>query len=276
MLLLLAACTDADKPADDTGAPDDTGALGDYPLEVRVVDTAGAAVDVEAVAWFDPTKTPFPLRAALTGLRCAAGEPPCDVWVLDGDLPARIQLVTERFGEVTGTDASGRTCSEWDAPWTVVQVPAGAAPQRVHLVLDLEQTWCDDGISASAEPALTPPTEHPDDERVVVEAPAAALTVLATDPAGLPLPLAIASWYYSPKSPDYDGENPLVCADALCTRWVLPDGDGLPTGDIYVNGIWTGPLHPFGEPTWMDYQGAPTTVGATVTLQFDTTVALVK
>ncbi len=288
LLALLAACTDTDKPADDTAAsvddtgPDDTDtddtdtAVAGPAVEVRVVDPAGAPVDLDGVAWFDAGATPVPVRDALTALSCADGAPPCSVWALDGTLPARVQIVAERFGAEVGPDENGATCFEWDAPWTVVHVPDGGAPQVVHLVLNPEQRWCDDGITAYPAPALVPPTVHPDDVRAVIEAPPPALTVAGVDPAGLPLPLAVAHWYYAPEGPDYDGEHPLACADALCTTWVLPEGEGPEGGEFYVNATWMGPLHPFGDPTWTDYQGALTSPGATVTLQFDTTVALVE
>ncbi|MES2644079.1 MAG: hypothetical protein V4850_31625 [Myxococcota bacterium] len=278
VLLFVLGCVLADKaPSDGDSGGDDTGAVGARTLEVRVVDPDGAPLLVDMVSWFDPTRVPVPLRPALTSMVCADEErPPCAVWVPDQLLPARVQVVTEHFGDETWIDAAGATCFPWDGPWTVVPVPPGAPAQVVHLVLNPEQAWCDDGITAAPVPALMPPTVHPADVRLPIAPPPAALTVTALDPAGLPLPLAAANWYYPPEGSAYDGEHPLTCADALCTSWVLPEGEGPAEGRFYVSGTWTGPLHPMEDVTWTDYQGSPTEPGTTVVLQFDTTVGLVE
>ncbi|MDP2308080.1 MAG: hypothetical protein Q8P18_18800 [Pseudomonadota bacterium] len=279
-LVQLLACVLADKGSPDDGAgPDDTGEIGVRTLEVRVVNRYGAWVPVDQVGWFDPTRLPVPLRPAVTAMVCADGLPPCAVWVSDRPLPEHVQVVTEQFGDGTWTDEAGFTCFAWDSPWTRVVVPRTASAQIVHLVVNTEQMWCDDGIAAEPVPALVPPVVHAEDERVEAVTPgdAPVVTVGALDPADLPLPLAVVNWYYPPESAQYDGEHPLTCADALCSTWVISEGEGPAlAGPFYVSGTWTGPLHPMEDVTWTDYQGAPTELGATVALRFDTTVGLVE
>lgn len=275
VVLQLLACAFTDEPQKDAVGRDDTGGVGARTVEVRVVAPDGTPVDLAAVGWFDPARLPVPLRPAITPMVCAEGAPPCAVWVADRPLPERIQVVAEHFGEESWVDETGFTCFPWDSPWTTARVPRDAAAQVVHLVVDSEQTWCDDGVTAQPVPALVPPTVHAADERLAFDEPVAQLTVDAVDVAGIPLPLAVVSWYYAPQSAEYDGEHLLTCANALCSSWVIPAGEGPAEGAFYVSGTWAGPLHPTEDVTWTDYVGSPTDGVASVELQFDTTVAVV-
>lgn len=261
-----------------------TGATAlDARLVVRTLAPDGSPLPVTRVGFHDVGTFEVPLRPLLTELACAEeGEAPCDAWVLDdADLPGRIHVLAElEQPDRTYPSPLDMSCFYWSTQHTIVHFPEGAEGQQVHLVLDPEMGWCESLLTAGPTDPIPAPTVHPDDVRAAPTLPEGSEAVLAEDAEGAPIPLLTATWYYNPESPEYDGEVPLVCADQLCTRWLLPDGNG-PDDAFYVAGTYAGPYHPLQGAAFSDYQGSPVawTEGAAelpVTLTFDTTLAPIQ
>lgn len=243
--LLLAACSGAEALPEG--------------VTVRTVTPGGDPLDVERVVWFDATDVPFDLDDA-PALECRTGAT-CDERLLDEALPDRIHVVAAltQPDRAPPTGDGDETCAWWDSTFTVVH--RADEGQLVHIVLDPERAWCDDGIAAGFVEPWVPPTVHADDVRVDLGIPLGRVVVRGQDPEGHALPLSGARWYFHPEGPDYDGEHALTCADALCTTWTLPDGEGPESADLFVNGTYDGPFHPWGDAHLGDYGGAPVTVG---------------
>lgn len=248
-------------------------------VEVVIVDPAGDELPVSRVAWFDAAAVPFILGEDATPIECPDGAESCARRQLDGSLPERFHIVTSivQPDRSPPTGEGDVTCGWWDSQFTVVH--RDDSGQRVFITLDPEAYVCDDGIGVTFTPAYAPPTVHPDDVRAEREVPLGRIVVRAEDAAGRALPMTKAHWYFPPEGPDYDGEHPLVCADALCATYTLPDGEGPVDAQIFINGTYDGPYHPWGDVHLGDYGGSPVTLGADepieVTLTLDTSIASV-
>lgn len=249
----------------ETGTGGAGGGTGELPLglEVVTVDPEGNPVEANLAVWFDTASPPFVLRTDAEPLPCAGGAAACSSRSLSSFSEERIHVVVglTQPDRAPPVSPDGFVCSWWDSQFTVVH--KADAGQRVHIVLNPDRTWCDDGLSPVATPAYIPPTVHPLDIRFVPSVTERLLVLSLTDQEGLPLPSTAANWYFSPEGPDHDGEHLLACADALCTKWTFAAGDGPAPGkprDIYVNATYTGPFHALPDAHLGDYAGSPITL----------------
>lgn len=251
LILALASCGDdaALSPDAALDAPIDglVVACGDSsapPVRVRVVDAAGAPVPADRVRWQGAASADgFWLEAAAA---TCVGNPPCTEWAIAGSLPERILVTADRYRE--GVAVPGRPTCVYYAT-TVAHVGALArvpsVPQVLALTLPDDSLWCDDGPGGMAFGPEGSDTFHAVTTGDCVAEPdpvTGALAVQTVDTSGEPLPATRAYWYYPPKSPDYDGEHPLTCADARCTRWVATEAPR--PGMIYIAANAAGPTLP--------------------------------
>jgi hypothetical protein len=212
-----------------------TGVDGDAPrITVRIVDETGAATVANRVLWVDPTTTTdWETAAAAT---CTSGSPPCSEWSITGVLPERVSI----SGEHWLADAPPEGCYAHTSALTTVH-NTSVERQVVLLTLPTYATTC------MGESGFTPGDtawQAPSPDACTWKPPCVdgSLMLHLVDANRNRVPGTSAVWYYPPESPEYDGEHPLTCADALCTRFVLVDS---PRGGlIYVSATHLGPIHP--------------------------------
>ncbi len=257
LLLPLASCGDdttltPDAAPPDAASPDASfdapgavcGDAGAPPVRVRIVDAAGSPVAADRVRWREAeTADGFWLEAAEA---TCLGATPCTEWAITGPLPARILVTADRYR--AGVAVPGRpTCIYYAT--TVAQLGelarSPSVPQVLALTLAEDSLWCDDGPGGTVFGPEGSDTFHAITAGDCVAEPEPVtgdLAVRTVDDRGEPLPATRAYWYYPPKSPDYDGEHPMVCADTRCTSWVAPESPR--PGMIYIAANAAGPTLP--------------------------------
>lgn len=255
----------------------------DAPLVVRTLDPQGQPLAVTRAAFHDAETFAVPLRDVLTPLVCAddvGADEPCATWTLDALPDAdRLHVVAELTQPERSYPPIGESsCFFWSTSHTWVRVPTDDTAQVVHLVLDPEAGWCDTLTTSGPVEPLPLPELHPDDVRWTPAAPTGGAALVAEDADGAPMPLATATWYHPPDSEAYDGEHPLACADALCTRWAFDPVDRPTSAPYYVAGTWVGPYHPLLGAAWHDLQGARVedADAGPATIVLDPTITLVE
>lgn len=271
LIVLVCACGGDDDPGNPDAPPATPDAPGEDgpPLTIRTVDEHGDPVAAARVVVQPAPADPFWLEA--TAATCAGGgAPPCDHWVIEAPITARIAVAAERVTEAEPTKA----CQPYASTFALVH--PGTAAQTLHLTLPTDGTYCIDPKTLRA----TVNVEHdeaigPDDVLAAPPTATGPITVHLTDLDDAPVPGAIVNWYYPPKSPEFDGEHPLTCIDVRCETWVVTETPR--AGTIYLNASYAGPLNPFFQQGWSGYDGAPFELeddGAGGVVPFETTFAL--